>query len=117
MDDVLKAAIHAIPEFLGLPKMGRFQMSDFITLFYRRSRGYLIMMHEIFRSDFEPDIFFAFVSIRSLKLSEYKRVKKPRVNKLPWNTCLLHRVINSWNILPKVVFEPSGYPFRRRMDT
>ena len=118
VEKVQRRATRMIDSIRHLPYEERLRRLQLPSLYYRRKRGDMIFMYQLFHSgvDLDPEDFFTIVKEGTTRGHPFK-VHKPRATCRVRRFAFSVRVVNSWNGLPAtVVCSPSLASFKANLD-
>ena len=96
----------------------RLRRLDLPSLYYRRRRGDMLTIHQLFHGDMalSPSKFLT-RHTREQTRGHQRKLQKPRVQTLIRRTSLSSRIVNDWNSLPdSVVSATTANQFKARLD-
>ena len=101
IEKVQRRATKLVTSIRNLPYNERLSILKLPSLYYRRRRGDMILVYQIFHGliDINPSIFFAPATISTTRGHNYK-ISKPHSQCLTRSNFFSNRVINNWNSLP-----------------
>ena len=118
LEKVQRRATRLVRTIRHLPYSERLKKLKIPSLYYRRSRGDMIRLYQIFNSAVELDPTQLFVrDVNSRTRGHPLKVQKPRADTRVRRQAFGIRSINAWNALPaQVVCAPSTNSFKARLD-
>ena len=101
IEKVQRRATKLVTSIRELPYNERLSTLKLPSLYYRRRRGDMILVYQIFHGliDINPSIFFAPATVSTTRGHNYK-IFKPHSQCLTRSNFFSNRVINDWNSLP-----------------
>ena len=118
VERVQRRATRMVPNIRHLSYPERLQRLQLPSLYYRRKRGDMIHMYQLFHGgiDSHPEDFFTLAKDFTTRGHPYK-VEKPRAVRRVRRSAFSVRVVNDWNALPvSVVCAASVNSFKARLD-
>ena len=118
IEKVQRRATRLVTSIRHLPYEERLQTLKLPTLFYRRRRGDMIQMYQLFNGgvDLSPEEFFSTATDDRTR-GHSRKVQKPRAESRPRRQSFSVRVVNDWNSLPSaVVGAVNVEQFKSRLD-
>ena len=118
IERVQRRATRLVATIKHLPYERRLETLRLPSLFYRRRRGDMIQVYQLFHGgvDLAPEDFFAAATDDRTRGHPMK-IKKPRAESRPRRQSFSVRVVNDWNSLPpSVVGSASVQQFKSRLD-
>ena len=118
VERVQRRATRLVSSIRHLPYEERLRRLRLPSLYYRRKRGDMIFMYQLFNGgvDVNPEDFFSLVKGGTTRGHPFK-VQKPRAECRVRRSAFSVRVVNSWNALPAhVVCSSSLTSFKKHLD-
>ena len=118
IERVQRRATRLVPEIKGLPYPERLRRLGLPSLYYRRRRGDMIAMYQVFNGgmDIQPDEFFSLAPSVGTRGHSMK-LRKPQAHSRVRRCTFAVRAINDWNGLPpSVILAPSLNQFKAQID-
>ena len=118
VERVQRRATRLVSNLRHLPYEQRLRVLQLPSLYYRRRRGDMIHMYQMFHGgvDANPSLIFTLASDSTTRGHPYKLRKMPAVCRMRRSAFAI-RTVNDWNGLPtEVVCAPSVNTFKARLD-
>ena len=118
IERVQRRATRLVTELRDLPYVDRLRSLRLPSLYYRRRRGDMIYLYQLFHRgvDADPAKLFNLATERTTRGHPFK-VLKPTATSRVRRSVLAVRAVNDWNSLPAdVVCSPSVNSFKTRLD-
>lgn len=118
IERVQRRATRLVTPIRHLPYEERLQSLRLPSLFYRRRRGDMIQMYQLFHGgvDLAPEEFFTAATDGRTR-GHSQKVQKPRATTRPRRKSFSVRAVNDWNGLPQTVVDAANIEqFKSRLD-
>ena len=118
LEKVQRRATKLVPELREKPYSQRLRELSLPSLTYRRQRGDMITIYQIFHGSLDVQPGLLQLSRNKTTRGHHLKLHKPRVRTRARRNFLSVRAVNSWNSLPAhVVSAPSVNSFKSRLDS